>query len=89
MKRLPARRERLGWSQAELAERTKVSRDTVGRIERGRLREGQQVALLPSRIPLGERARAGAAQMEATFFPAAHTRLRGPQLRPEPSTVVV
>jgi transcriptional regulator with XRE-family HTH domain len=30
-------RERLGWSQAELAERTEVSRDTVGRIERGQL----------------------------------------------------
>ncbi|MDF1556468.1 MAG: helix-turn-helix transcriptional regulator [Deferrisomatales bacterium] len=30
-------REKMGWSQAELAERTGVSRDTVGRIERGQL----------------------------------------------------
>ncbi|MDF1555316.1 MAG: helix-turn-helix transcriptional regulator [Deferrisomatales bacterium] len=30
-------RERLGWSQAELAERAEVSRDTVGRVERGQL----------------------------------------------------
>ncbi|MBE0618863.1 MAG: helix-turn-helix domain-containing protein [Proteobacteria bacterium] len=39
-------RERMGWSQSELAERTGVSRDTVGRIERGQLPDSEFLGTL-------------------------------------------
>ncbi|MDW7712554.1 MAG: helix-turn-helix domain-containing protein [Deferrisomatales bacterium] len=39
-------RERMGWSQAELAERTGVSRDTLGRIERGQLPDAEFLGTL-------------------------------------------
>lgn len=45
-RRVRETRERMGWSQSELAERTGVSRDTVGRIERGQLPDAEFLGTL-------------------------------------------
>ena len=58
---LPLRRAELGWSQADLAERLDVSRQTVNALERGKYDPSLPLAFRIARV-FGQR-------IEDIFFP--------------------